>query len=98
MASGESEKAVKSQRFTCSECAAELEYDAASGKLKCGHCGAAREVPTGTGTIVEYDFFQGLEQAPMPDEVLSDGFAISARPIGTHAVLVEILIAGLHRH
>ena len=27
----------------------------------------------------------------MPDEVLSDGFAISARPIGTHAVLVEIL-------
>ena len=27
----------------------------------------------------------------MPDEVLSDGFAISARPVGTHAVLVEIL-------
>ena len=27
----------------------------------------------------------------MPDEVLSDGFAISARPIGTHAVLVEIV-------
>ena len=27
----------------------------------------------------------------MPDEVPSDGFAISARPIGTHAVLVEIL-------
>ena len=27
----------------------------------------------------------------MPDEVLSDGFAISARPVGTHAVLVEML-------
>jgi len=27
----------------------------------------------------------------MPDEVLSDGFAISARPIGTHAILVAIL-------
>jgi hypothetical protein len=27
----------------------------------------------------------------MPEEVLSDGFAISARPVGTHAVLVEIL-------
>jgi len=27
----------------------------------------------------------------MPDEVFSDGFAISARPVGTHAVLVEIL-------
>jgi anti-sigma B factor antagonist len=27
----------------------------------------------------------------MPDEVPSDGFAISARPSGTHAVLVEIL-------
>ena len=27
----------------------------------------------------------------MPDEVFSDGFAISARPVGAHAVLVEIL-------
>jgi hypothetical protein len=27
----------------------------------------------------------------MPDEVLSDGFAISARLVDTHAVLVEIL-------
>ena len=28
----------------------------------------------------------------MPDEVLSDGFAISARPVGTHALCsVEIL-------
>ena len=27
----------------------------------------------------------------MPDEVLSDGFAISARPVGTHALLVAIL-------
>ena len=27
----------------------------------------------------------------MPDEVLSDGFAISARPVGTHAILVAIL-------
>ena len=27
----------------------------------------------------------------MPDEVLSDGFVISARPVGTHAVLVQIL-------
>ena len=26
----------------------------------------------------------------MPDEVLSDGFAISARPVGAHAVLVEV--------
>ncbi len=26
----------------------------------------------------------------MPDEVLSDGFAIRPRPVGTHAVLVEI--------
>jgi len=31
------------------------------------------------------------EQESMPDEVLSDGFAIDARPVGTHAVLVEIL-------
>ena len=64
MATGDAEKAVKSQRFTCSECAAEMKYDAVSGKLKCDHCGAAREVPTGTGTIVEYDFFQGLQAAP----------------------------------
>ena len=27
----------------------------------------------------------------MPDDVLSDGFAISPRPVGTHVVLVEIL-------
>jgi anti-anti-sigma factor len=27
----------------------------------------------------------------MPDEVVSDGFAIRARPVGTHAVLGEIL-------
>ena len=27
----------------------------------------------------------------MPDEVLSDGFAISARPLDNHAVWVEIL-------
>jgi hypothetical protein len=26
----------------------------------------------------------------MPGEVLSDGFAIGARPVGAHAVLVEI--------
>ena len=26
----------------------------------------------------------------MPDEVVSDGFAIRARPVGTHTVLVEI--------
>lgn len=64
MASGEAEKSVKSQRFKCTECAAELRFDAASGKLKCDHCGATRDVPTGTGTIVEYDFFQGVAQAP----------------------------------
>jgi anti-sigma B factor antagonist len=27
----------------------------------------------------------------MPDEVLSDGFAIRARPVGAHAILVEML-------
>jgi hypothetical protein len=64
MAIGDVEKAVKSQRFTCSECAAEQKYDAATGKLKCDHCGATRDVPTGTGTIVEYDFFQGVAAAP----------------------------------
>jgi anti-sigma B factor antagonist len=36
-------------------------------------------------------FARSKEQAPMPDEVLSDGFAISARPVGTHALLVAIL-------
>jgi hypothetical protein len=64
MAIGDAEKAVKSQRFTCSECAAELKFDATLGKLKCDHCGATRDVPTGTGTVVEYDFFQGLAAAP----------------------------------
>jgi ribosomal protein S27E len=64
MATGDVEKAVKSQRFSCSECAAEMKFDAATGKLKCDHCGATREVPTGTGTVVEYDFFQGLSAAP----------------------------------
>lgn len=63
MAPGD-EKAVRSQRFVCSECAAELKFDAASGKLKCDHCGATRDVPTGTGTVVEHDFFQGLAAAP----------------------------------
>ncbi|HEY2748196.1 MAG TPA: hypothetical protein VGL86_26420, partial [Polyangia bacterium] len=58
------EKAVKAQRFTCSDCAAEMHFDAASGQLKCDHCGATREVPTGAGTVVEYDFFQGLAAAP----------------------------------
>jgi ribosomal protein S27E len=64
MATGGPEKAVQAQRFVCSECAAEQKYDAASGKLKCSHCGATRDVPTGTGTVVEYDFFQGLAAAP----------------------------------
>jgi ribosomal protein S27E len=64
MASGEPEKTVQAQRFKCTECAAELKFDAASGKLKCDHCGATRDVPTGTGTVVEYDFFQGVAQAP----------------------------------
>ena len=64
MATGDVEKAVKAQRFKCAECAAEMKFDAATGKLKCDHCGSTREVPTGTGTVVEYDFFQGLEQAP----------------------------------
>src|ERR1700752_5046100 len=58
------EKAVKAQRFTCSECAAEMKFHAASGQLKCDPCGATREVPTGTGTVVEYDFFHGLSAAP----------------------------------
>jgi len=64
MAPVDAEKAVKAQRFSCTECSAEMKFDAASGKLKCDHCGATREVPTGTGTVVEYDFFQGLSQAP----------------------------------
>src|SRR6185437_7542971 len=64
MAPVDAEKAVKAQRFSCTECAAEMTFDAASAKLKCGHCGATREVPTGTGTVVEYDFFQGLSVAP----------------------------------
>jgi len=42
-----------------------------------------------SGQVVR--FARSKEQAPMPDEVLSDGFAISARPIGTHAILVAIL-------
>jgi DNA-directed RNA polymerase subunit RPC12/RpoP len=64
MATGDAEKAVKAQRFTCKECGAEMKFDAGLGQLKCDHCGATREVPTGTGTVVEYDFFQGLELAP----------------------------------
>src|SRR5689334_9740736 len=64
MATVDAEKPVKAQRFTCSECAAELKFDAASGMLKCDHCGTTREVPTGTGTVVEYDFFQGVTAAP----------------------------------
>lgn len=68
MASTGDEKAVRSQRFPCSACGAELQYDAASGKLKCDHCGATRDVPTASHTtmqtIVERDFFQGLAQAP----------------------------------
>jgi hypothetical protein len=33
--------------------------------------------------------FRSKEQECMPDEVVSDGFAIRARPVGTHAVLVD---------
>jgi ribosomal protein S27E len=61
---GQPEKAVKAQRFKCDNCGAEQAFDATSGKLKCAHCGATRDVPTGTGTIVEYDFFSGLNAAP----------------------------------
>jgi hypothetical protein len=64
MATGDAEKAVKAQRFTCSECAAEIKFDAGIGKLKCDHCGATRDIATGTGTVLEYDFFQGIAAAP----------------------------------
>jgi anti-sigma B factor antagonist len=36
-------------------------------------------------------FGRSKEQESMPDEVLGDGFVIGARPVSTHAVLVEIL-------
>jgi ribosomal protein S27E len=61
---GEADTAVKARRFKCENCGAEQAFDAATGMLKCAHCGATREVPTGSGTVVEYDFFQGLAQAP----------------------------------
>jgi ribosomal protein S27E len=62
--SAEPDKAVKSQRFKCDNCGAEQSYDATSGKLKCSHCGATRDVPVGTGNVVEYDFYSGLAAAP----------------------------------
>jgi ribosomal protein S27E len=61
---GEPERNVKAQRFKCDNCGAEQTFDAASGRLKCSHCGSMRDVPTGTGTVVEYDFFSGLNAAP----------------------------------
>jgi hypothetical protein len=61
---GDAENVVKSQRFKCDECAAELKFDAALGKLKCDHCGATRDVPMEARTVVEHDFFQGLANAP----------------------------------
>jgi anti-sigma B factor antagonist len=36
-------------------------------------------------------FARSREQESMPDDVLSDGFAIGARSVGAYAVLVEIL-------
>ena len=58
------EKLVKAQRFKCEGCAAELQYDAATRRLKCSFCGHQQDVPQGEGAIVERDLFGGLATAP----------------------------------
>jgi hypothetical protein len=40
-----------------------MTFDAAAGKLLCGHCGATRAVPTGAGVVAENPLEAGLAQA-----------------------------------
>jgi DNA-directed RNA polymerase subunit RPC12/RpoP len=61
---GESPTEVKAKRWKCEQCSAELTYDAASQKLKCGFCGFTRDVPVEGGAVVEHDLFEGLSAAP----------------------------------
>jgi ribosomal protein S27E len=58
------EPVAKAQRFKCEQCSGEQQFDAATGKLKCKYCNAVRDVPAGTGAVVERDFFDGLATAP----------------------------------
>jgi ribosomal protein S27AE len=60
----EGERAVRAQRFRCDNCAADMTFDAASGRLRCGHCGATSAVPAGAGVVAEKSLEEGLAQAP----------------------------------
>ena len=86
---GEADQTVKAQRFKCDNCGAEQAYDASIGKLKCAHCGAARDVPIGTGTVVEYDFFQGLTLAPKGLAAGSGTRASKCQECGANVVFAD---------
>jgi hypothetical protein len=62
---GETE--VKTQRWKCDQCSAEMTFDAATQKLKCAFCGFTKDVPQEGGAIVEHDYHldlgEGLSQA-----------------------------------
>lgn len=64
------EQDVQARSFKCVSCGAQLAFDAASGKLKCGHCGATADVVPdqgqgqGQGRGVEHDFFANPDGQP----------------------------------
>lgn len=52
--------AQKAQRFMCPGCAAAMQFDPDSGKIKCPYCGQLQDPPPGS-EIVSHDYLEALK-------------------------------------
>src|SRR6266851_5064256 len=65
--------APKAQRFMCPGCAAAMQFDPDSGKIKCPFCGQMLDPPPGS-EIVSHDYLEALKgianHAPISEQAM----------------------------
>lgn len=84
----------RAERFLCSGCAAAMQFDPDSGKLKCPYCGHVEDPPKEAG-VAPHPYLEALSSAPARVQIAENAQEIHCQGCGSVVAFVPPQVAGV---